>query len=212
MTHGTILLRSKTDRLLLQTPHDGHTAEAIWMLMTIPERVAQGRQWVTRIALRTLHQSGLLDNLANPEIVHRLFYREITDSSLLFEWHILDFASLIVMSYAPNQRWRVIPRNFYSWLASWEKPTKPRIQVIMHRDAFTIRVNHPLEELLEERFFSDQERFKGYNIRQLVEALDRDKPEAAQIQIRPKSIYVPVNAMLLEEQWRAALKALQDNP
>lgn len=134
MTHGSILLKEGRRKLFLQTYHDGHTIDALWMLFKIPELICKNREWVVSLAKDKLQKSNKEDFL------HCL------ESFAFFEWNILDFASLVVAS--KFNRWRVIPNNFYDQIPEYD--LDPRIVVELNKSRSFIYCNSFKQEQYDE--------------------------------------------------------------
>lgn len=143
MTHGSILLKEGRRKLLLQTYHDGHTIDALWMLFEIPELICKNREWVVRLAKDKLQKSNKEDFL------------RCLEGFAFFEWNILDFASLVVAS--KFNRWRVVPNNFYKQIPEYD--LDPRIVVELKKDRSFVSCNN----FKQEQYDEIQEEFTEFN-------------------------------------------------
>ena len=104
-THGAILLKHKRQEVFLHTSHDGHTDEAIRMILDLPKLIARN-SWLPKIAKLT------------PENVQETLNR---NAGAGFEWSILEFSAAIIST--TFNRWLQIPKADIKHLAPWgQKP------------------------------------------------------------------------------------------
>jgi hypothetical protein len=117
MTHGTILLTSTDEKgeVLLQTSHDGHTGDALKMLLDLPRFVA-AQSWYAKVIVRC--------------------EKDITiDTVRDFGKCQGDFGSIYLLGVAHwcvsyhFDRWHIIPKEFQSYLSDYDRKDRHHLHV-----------------------------------------------------------------------------------
>lgn len=118
-THGTILLSSSEEKgpLLMQTPHDGHTAEAIKMVLDLPRFVASKHWYATVVANVREKKPVTVESVQD-------FARCQGDFGQLY---LLSVAHWIAAYHF--DRWQIIPKGFEEYLADYDREDKHHFEV-----------------------------------------------------------------------------------
>jgi hypothetical protein len=121
-THGTIQITSKRERgtVLLQTPSDGHTDNAVKMLRRLPAWIARQKKWRPYLHAQLSLEHG------NPLTLEAV--QDFERHSSTCELCIIELAAWIV-AYHP-MRWRVVPPQFQrGYLADFDRVPENHLRV-----------------------------------------------------------------------------------
>jgi hypothetical protein len=148
-THGTILVTSKVEggRILLQTPSDGHTEDALKMLKNLPKWMAKQKKWRARV----------LANSTGPVTLEQVQGWERRHATC--ELCLVEMANWIV-AMTPC-RWRIIPPQFQKgYLADYDRNDEHHIKVRI-LEGSEYRVTPPASD---EELASGDKRFQSFEV------------------------------------------------